>query len=277
MKIIKKLDELNKILEPVKNTKKSIGLVLTMGNIHQGHLSLVDKARSDNDFVVVSIFINPTQFNNKDDFNYYPRTLNTDIEKLEISNCDLLFLPELTEIYPNGFSTEKTVTRYRDILCDKFRPGHFEGVITVVGIFFELIKPTNSYFGEKDFQQFKLVSELVKIKKYNINIISCLSIRDQYGMSLASRNTIFTEVQRQTFKKLSKKIYNFISLLKQKKIKLDFQILKKDLLEIDINKVDYLEIRDEKDLEITNSFNDSRLFIALYIDKVRIIDNFKLT
>ena len=277
MKIVKKLDELNKILGPVKNTKKSIGLVLTMGNIHQGHLSLVDKARSDNDFVVVSIFINPTQFNNKDDFNYYPRTLNTDIEKLEISNCDLLFLPELTEIYPNGFSTEKTVTRYRDILCDKFRPGHFEGVITVVGIFFELIKPTNSYFGEKDFQQFKLVSELVKIKKYNINIISCLSIRDQYGMSLASRNTIFTEVQRQTFKKLSKKIYNFISLLKQKKIKLDFQILKKDLLEIDINKIDYLEIRDEKDLEITNSFNDSRLFIALYIDKIRIIDNFKLT
>ncbi len=121
------------------------------------------------------------------------------------------------------------------------------------------------------------MSELVKIKKYNINIISCLSIRDQYGMSLASRHTIFTEVQRQTFKKLSKKIYNFISLLKQKKIKLDFQILKKDLLEIDINKVDYLEIRDEKDLEITNSFNDSRLFIALYIDKIRIIDNFKLT
>tara|TARA_B100000674_G_scaffold497616_1_gene532087 strand:- start:342 stop:1175 length:834 start_codon:yes stop_codon:yes gene_type:complete len=276
MKIIKKFDELNKILEPVKYAKKSIGLVLTMGNIHQGHLSLVDKARSDNEFVVVSIFINPTQFNNKDDFNYYPRTLNADIEKLELSNCDLLFLPEITDIYPNGFSTEKTILKYRNILCDKFRPGHFEGVTTVVDVFFELIKPTNSYFGEKDFQQLKLVTELVKTKKYNINIVSCLSIRDQYGMSLASRNTMFTEEQQQTFKQLSEKIYNFINLLKQKKIKLDFQILKKDLLNINISKIDYLEIRDEKDLQITNSFNDSRLFIALYIDQVRIIDNFKL-
>ena len=276
MKIIKKFDELNKILEPVKYAKKSIGLVLTMGNIHQGHLSLVDKARSDNEFVVVSIFINPTQFNNKDDFNYYPRKLNTDIEKLELSNCDLLFLPEITDIYPNGFYTEKTILKYRNILCDKFRPGHFEGVTTVVNVFFELIKPTNSYFGEKDFQQLKLVTELVKTKKYNINIVSCLSIRDQYGMSLASRNTMFTEEQQQTFKQLSEKIYNFINLLKQKKIKLDFQILKKDLLNINISKIDYLEIRDEKDLQITNSFNDSRLFIALYIDQVRIIDNFKL-
>ncbi len=276
MKIVKKIDELENALKPIKSTNKSIGLVLTMGNIHKGHLSLVDRAFSENNFIVVTIFINPTQFNNKDDYKLYPKTLAKDVEKLHSANCHLLYLPDVNSIYPKGLIKEKTVTKYRDILCDKYRPGHFDGVTTVVDRFFELIKPNRSYFGEKDYQQLQFVKELVKIKEHNINIIPCSSIRDETGMSYASRNSNFTKDQYILFKKLSEKIYKFINLLKNKKTKIDIENLKTDLLTINITKIDYLEVRNEKDLEITNNYKDARLFIALYIDQIRIIDNFRL-
>ena len=207
MKIIRKTDELENILHSLKDSRKSIGLVLTMGNIHNGHLSLIKKAQTDNDFVIATIFINPTQFNNKKDYNSYPQTFENDVEKLKSFNCDLLYLPEVIDIYPKGLIREKSITKYRDILCDKFRPGHFDGVTTVVDTFFNIIKPNNSYFGEKDFQQVKYINELVKIK---------------------------------------------------------------------INKIDYFEIRDEDNLSMTDDYVRSRLFIAIYIDEIRIIDNFKL-
>ena len=276
MKIVKKIDELENVLELTKGSNKSIGLVLTMGNIHKGHLSLIDKALFENDFIVVTIFINPTQFNHRDDYNLYPKTLEKDVERLKSANCDLLFLPEVNSIYPKGLMKKKTVSKYRDILCDKYRPGHFDGVTTVVDRFFELIKPNRSYFCEKDYQQLKFIKELVKNKGHNINIIPCPSVRDANGMSFASRNSNFTDDQYIVFKNLSKKIYKFINLLKNKKIKMDFESLKKDLFTIKITKIDYLEVRNEKDLEITNNYKDARLFIALYIDQIRIIDNFKL-
>mgnify|MGYP001172156382 CR=1 FL=1 len=276
MKIVTKIDEFESVLELIKGSNKSVGLVLTMGNIHKGHISLVDKAILENDFTVVTIFINPTQFNHKDDYNLYPKTLDNDIEKLKSSNCDLLYLPEVDAIYPKGLIKEKTITKYRNILCDKYRPGHFDGVTTVVDRFFEIINPNRSYFGEKDFQQLKFVKELVKIKGHNINIISCSSIRDDTGMSFASRNSNFTKDQYNIFRKLSEIIHNFINSLINNKTNIDFESLRKNLNKINITKIDYLEIRTEKDLEITNNYKGARLFIALYIDQIRIIDNFKL-
>ena len=276
MKIIRKYDELDKILEQEKNSGNSIGLVLTMGNIHKGHLSLVNKAHSDNEFIVVTIFVNPTQFNDNLDYKKYPKTIDSDIEKLESSKCNLLYIPDLIDIYPNGLIKEKIVIKYRDILCDKFRPGHFDGVTTVVDTFFRLIKPDNSYFGEKDYQQLKFVTELVKINNYKINIISCPSIRDEIGMSFSSRNSNFTANQYIVFKRLSEKIYKFVNLYKNKKTKIDLASLSKELLAIKITKIDYLEVRNEKDLEISKNYKDARLFIGLYIDQIRIIDNFKL-
>ena len=132
MKIVTKTNELNSILRVVKDSRKLIGLVLTMGNIHQGHLSLVKEAKNANDFVLATIFINPTQFNNERDYNSYPQTLEKDIEKFKNLNCDLLYMPEINDIYPSGLIKEKSISKYRDILCDKFRPGHFDGVTTVV-------------------------------------------------------------------------------------------------------------------------------------------------
>ena len=185
-------------------------------------------------------------------------------------------MPEVSDIYPKGLTTEKSITKYRDILCDRFRPGHFDGVTTVVDTFFNIIKPNNSYFGEKDFQQLKFINELVKIKNHKINIISCPSIRDDVGMSLSSRNSKLNDDQLEIFKNLANKITKFIDLIKQSNTKIKLEDFIKDLSNININKIDYFEIRDEENLKVTDDYAHARLFIALYIDEIRIIDNFKL-
>ena len=276
MKIFRKASELEQNLVSIKDTGQSIGLVLTMGNIHDGHLSLIREAQLHNNFVICSIFINPTQFNNEDDFSSYPKTIDDDISKLENIGCNLLFLPEVQEIYPEGLVKKKIVNNFRNILCDKFRPGHFDGVTTVVDLFFNMIKPTNSYFGEKDFQQVKIIQDLVKIKNHNIKIVSCPSIRDDSGMSLSSRNSKFTNDQSKIFNQLGSKIYEFINFCKKKSSNINLDNFKKQILENSINKIDYIEIRNENNLEITDVSSRARLFIALYIGEIRIIDNFKL-
>ena len=276
MKIIRKTNELEQILVLIKDKGQSIGSVLTMGNLHDGHLSLIKEAQLNNDFVVTSIFINPTQFNNETDFSSYPKTIDDDIAKLEKIGCDLLFLPEIQEIYPEDLLKQNIVNNFRGILCDKYRPGHFDGVTTVVDIFFSIIKPNASYFGEKDFQQIKIIQELVKIKNHNIKIVSCPSIRDDRGMSLSSRNSKFTNDQSKIFNQLGSKIYEFINLCKKKSSNINLDNFKKQILENSINKIDYIEIRNENDLEITDVSSKARLFIALYIGEIRIIDNFKL-
>ena len=276
MKIIRKTNELEQILVLIKDKGQSIGSVLTMGNLHDGHLSLIKEAQLNNDFVVTSIFINPTQFNNETDFSSYPKTIDDDIAKLEKIGCDLLFLPEIQEIYPEDLLKQNIVNNFRGILCDKYRPGHFDGVTTVVDIFFSIIKPNTSYFGEKDFQQIKIIQELVKIKNHNIKIVSCPSIRDDRGMSLSSRNSKFTNDQSKIFNQLGSKIYEFINLCKKKSSNINLDNFKKQILENSINKIDYIEIRNENNLEITDVSYESRLFIALYIGEIRIIDNFKL-
>ena len=276
MKIIRKTNELEQILVLIKDKGQSIGSVLTMGNLHDGHLSLIKEAQLNNDFVVTSIFINPTQFNNETDFSSYPKTIDDDIAELEKIGCDLLFLPEIQEIYPGDLLKQNIVNNFRGILCDKYRPGHFDGVTTVVDIFFSIIKPNASYFGEKDFQQIKIIQELVKIKNHNIKIVSCPSIRDDSGMSLSSRNSKFTNDQSKIFNQLGSKIYEFINFCKKKSSNINLDNFKKQILENSINKIDYIEIRNENNLEITDVSTKARLFIALYIGEIRIIDNFKL-
>jgi len=275
MKILRKASELEQNLVSIKDTGQSIGLVLTMGNIHDGHLSLIREAQLHNEFVICSIFVNPTQFNNEDDFNSYPKTIDDDISKLDNLGCNLLFLPDIQDIYPKGLVKKKIVNNFRNILCDKFRPGHFDGVTTVVDHFFNIIKPTKSYFGEKDFQQLKIIQELIKINNHNIKIIQCPSVRDTTGMSLSSRNSKFSNDQLIFFNFLGNKIKEYINLLKQNANN-NLDQLKKELLQNNINKIDYLEIRNENNLEITKNYSEARLFIALYIGDIRIIDNFKL-
>ena len=271
MKILIKNKDINEALKKVSN----LGFVPTMGSLHKGHEYLIKQSQKRCKQTLVSIFINPTQFNNEDDFSSYPKTIDDDISKLENIGCNLLFLPEVQEIYPKGLAKKKIVNNFRNILCDKFRPGHFDGVTTVVDLFFNMIKPTNSYFGEKDFQQVKIIQDLVKINHHNIKIIQCPSVRDKMGMSLSSRNSKFSNDQLKIFNVLGNKIKEHINLLKQNEIN-NFDQLKIELLQNNINKIDYLEIRNENNLEITKNYSEARLFIALYIGEIRIIDNFKL-
>jgi len=276
MKITKKISELKDIILTLKNSNKKIGLVPTMGNIHEGHLSLISKAKKNDDYVITTIFVNPTQFNNKDDYLTYPNTFEEDVFKLKSQNCNLLFMPSTKDLYPKGLFKENTVKKYRNILCDLYRPKHFDGVTTIVNILFDIIKPDNAYFGEKDYQQLKIIQELVKIKKFKTKIIQCPSIRDKFGMSLSSRNSKLNSSQKLIFQDIAKKIQNLKFLLKENRDETILNNFTEELVALNINKVDYIEIRSEDNLEIAKDYVKARIFIALYIDDIRVIDNFKL-
>jgi len=276
MEILENKKNLNVFLSNVREKRHKIGLIPTMGSIHEGHLSLVEKAKNINCFSLATIFINPTQFNDKKDFDQYPHNRDLDIARLKQVQCNALYFPQTEELYPNGIKSQKTIFDYRDILCDKFRPGHFDGVTTVVKSLFEIIKPDHAFFGEKDFQQLKLIQKIVEKNKFPILIHSCDSVRMLNGISFSSRYKNFQSSQETTFDNAASKIMN--SLLPLKK-KIDVKILenlKKELINNNIKKIDYLEVRDEINLLPTVENQKARLFVAFYIDDIRIIDNFVL-
>ena len=162
MKILENKRELDELLAKIRTNGTKIGLIPTMGSIHNGHLSLVENSIKENFFSITSIFVNPTQFNDLKDFKKYPQNKKKDIEKLNTVKCDAVFFPQIEELYPEGIKRKKTISKYRDILCDKFRPGHFDGVTTVVKSLFDIVTPDAVFFGEKDFQQLKIIKELIK-------------------------------------------------------------------------------------------------------------------
>ena len=276
MKILENKRKLDELLTKIRTNGTKIGLIPTMGSIHNGHLSLIKNSIKENCYSITSIFVNPTQFNDLKDFKKYPQNKKQDIEKLNSVKCDAVFFPKIEELYPQGTKRKKTILKYRDILCDKFRPGHFDGVTTVVKSLFNIVNPDTVFFGEKDFQQLKIIREL--ITKYNlpIQLRNCPSIRSENGMSLSSRYNNFNINQKIIFNQISLKINECVDLLKKKidinNLKNLYQYLEKDKK----IKVDYLEIREEDELLLTQKNKNARLFISFYIEDIRIIDNFKL-
>ena len=276
MKILKELKETKLFLQKIRKKKIKIALIPTMGFLHEGHLSLIRESIKLNYYSLVTIFVNPTQFNNQKDFENYPNQLETDIEILKKNNCNLLYLPCQDELYPNGLIRKKTIFKFRKLLCDNFRPGHFDGVTTVVENFFKILKPDIAFFGEKDFQQLKIIEQIVINNKLPIKIHACSSIRNSNGMSQSSRYKNFTKKQINIFNIISNILKRNIGLLKIE-IKLQtINYLKEELLNSGVSKIDYLEIREEKTLNLTNKNKNARLFVAFYIDEIRIIDNFLL-
>ena len=276
MKILENKRELNELLAKIRTNGTKIGLIPTMGSIHDGHLSLVENAIKENFFSITSIFVNPTQFNDLKDFKKYPQNKKQDIEKLNTVKCDAVFFPQIEELYPEGIKRKKTISKYRDILCDKFRPGHFDGVTTVVKSLFDIVTPDAVFFGEKDFQQLKIIKELIKKNNLPIQLIDCPSVRSKNGMSLSSRYNNFNTYQEILFNQISLKINDCVNLLKKQ---IDINNLKNlyQYLEEDKKiKVDYLEVRDDDELLLTQKNKNARLFISFYIEDIRIIDNFKL-
>ncbi len=276
MKILENKKKLDNLLEKIRVQDLKIGLIPTMGSIHEGHLSLIEKSKQSKCFSIVTIFVNPTQFNDLEDFKNYPKNKEDDINKLKLVECDALYFPQTQELYPNEVKSKKTIFDYRDILCDRFRPGHFDGVTTVVKSLFDLVKPHKVFFGEKDFQQLKLIKKVIEKNILPIELISCPSIRSNNGMSISSRYNNFSLKEKKILDKIAIKINLCVKELR-KNINLSFlEKLNQELQYYDVNKIDYLEIREEENLQLTEKKTKARLFIAFYLGEIRIIDNFIL-
>tara|TARA_B100000686_G_scaffold54441_1_gene58647 strand:- start:2672 stop:3469 length:798 start_codon:yes stop_codon:yes gene_type:complete len=265
MKIIRNILDLNKAINDFKN----LGFVPTMGGIHKGHISLIKNSQKTCKKTIVSLFVNPTQFSDKNDFKKYPRNLNKDIRILNKLEIDYLFIPSVEEIYKNK-NKKITIFKKDKVLCARHRKGHFEGVLNVMNRLLNIIKAKKVFMGEKDFQQLFLIKKYLS-KKHNIKIINCPTIRDKNNVALSTRNNLLT---KKNYAKVAL-ITNYLLKFKNNKKKLQKlnQVIKK-LENIYKIKIDYLEFRNEKDLSIYNFKNKNRLFIAYSIDKIRLIDNF---
>ncbi len=270
MKIITSIFDLNKEIKNYKN----IGFVPTMGGIHDGHKSLIKASQTKKNKTIVSIFVNPTQFNKKDDFKKYPRNIKKDIALLEKLNVEYLFAPSAIDIYK--FKARKFNLDQRDkILCAKFRKGHFEGVLNVMNRLMTIIKSKDLYMGEKDYQQLYLIKKFLS-KKFKVRINSCPTIRINNNIALSTRNKL---LKKGSIKKASEialflKKIKYRSKLQGSKFALNLPYYKKKLEEKYNIKIDYLEFRDEKNLKLNNFKSKYRLFVAYNIDNVRLIDNY---
>ena len=280
MKIFKKKDTLKPFLANFKKEGKTVGFVPTMGALHQGHLSLIKKAQQKNDIVVVSIFVNPTQFDNKEDLIKYPKTLENDTKLLESVFCDVLFYPSVEEIYNKNIVSEKfDFDGLEHQMEGKFRGGHFDGVGTIVKTLFEIVEPNKAYFGQKDFQQLQIIKKMVKKHRLNIKIKGCPIFRENDGLAMSSRNTRLTSEQRKaapfifkTLKKARKKFDTKSADIVTKWVKNQFK--KHHLLELE-----YFTIADEKTLKTIKNKESGkkyRAFIAVFAGEIRLIDNIRL-
>ena len=280
MKIFNTKQELKSYLTSQKERTKTIGLVPTMGALHQGHLSLINKAKRKNDVVVVSIFVNPTQFNKKEDLTNYPKTIENDTKLLESVSCDVLFFPSVEEIYEDHVSSEKfDFDGLEHLMEGKFRQGHFDGVGTIVKTLFEIVTPNKAYFGQKDFQQLQIIKKMVKKHHLNVKIKGCAIFREEDGLAMSSRNTRLSKDHRAAAPfvyKVLKKIRKKFATEDTDKVTewVENQFKKHPLLNLE-----YFTIAAEKSLEtIKNkkSNKKTRAFIAVFASEIRLIDNIRL-
>lgn len=280
MKIFTRKSELKEFLSTQKKDEKSIGFVPTMGALHQGHLSLIKRAKKKHDLAVVSVFVNPTQFDNKEDLAKYPKTYDNDVALLESVNCDVLFFPSVEEIYAENVVSEKfDFDGLEHQMEGKFRDGHFDGVGTIVKTLFEIVEPNTAYFGKKDFQQLQIIKKLVE--KYELPVIvkGRPIFREEDGLAMSSRNTRLTKEYREAapfiYKTLKKAKKKFGSKSPEELTKwVEKQFKKHPLLELE-----YFTIADEKTLQTATKKEANtkyRAFIAVFAGDIRLIDNIRL-
>jgi len=244
-----------------------------MGSLHQGHISLIKRSLKVCNKTIVSIFVNPTQFNNKNDYKNYPRNTKKDLLILKKLKVDFVYLPQSKDIF--NYFKRKIILRKKDkILCAKFRKGHFEGVIDVMQRLTKKINPNKIFLGEKDFQQLYLIKKYVK-KNNNLSIIGCKTIRDRNKLALSSRNNLLNKTRLKYARSIAKNLILFKKkIINKKKLKSLLENKKKELIELYNIKIDYLELRNKTNLAISNKTKNSKIFIAYYLNSVRLIDNY---
>ncbi|MBA3663047.1 MAG: pantoate--beta-alanine ligase [Bacteroidetes bacterium] len=277
MLIFTKIGELQEFLVQKKTGKISVGFVPTMGALHPGHISLVEASKKVCDLTVCSIFVNPTQFNDKSDLDRYPKTPQTDLEMLKSAHCDVVFMPSSEEMYPEKDERKFDFGYLDKILEGDHRPGHFNGVAQVVSRLFDAVRPDKAFFGSKDYQQVMVIRALVKLLNYEIEIVTCPTLRESDGLAMSSRNALLNPKEREVSKIIPKLMQEARELKKKGK---EIPEIKEHIVS-ELNKrgnyeLDYFTICDAETLKEINSFSEAKKHVALiacYVGKIRLIDN----
>ena len=260
------------------NTAASLVIVPTMGAIHKAHEQLVIEAKRNADIVLATIFVNPMQFGKNEDFNKYPKSEEEDIKRLESKGCNIIYIPNVKTIYPDGFDLSINVPKLSSVLCGKKRPTHFEGVATIVTKLLLQSGADYAVFGEKDYQQLLIIKCLVKNLDIPCQILPIETVRDENGLAISSRNQYLNTENRNIANNINKIMKNAADNYKNKDIESTINLIKNNFLDSGIKKIDYVEIRKGKNLDVisNNDKSNARLFIAVYINDTRLIDNIKL-
>jgi len=270
MKIFKSKHKLQKEILNIKN----ISFVPTMGGLHKGHISLIKKSQNFKGKVLVSIFVNPKQFNEKRDFYNYPRNLKKDLIILKRLNVDLVYLPNSKDIFSFKVKNKIFLDKFSKKLCGKFRKGHFKGVLNIVNRFLELINPKYIFLGVKDFQQAVLISKHILKRKINTKVIHCTTVREKNGIACSTRNNKLTKNQLNISSKVVKYLITKKNLIKKKLSNFKLNNIKKDLINLGVTKIDYIELYNLKSFKRPKNRKEKfNIFIGFYLNKTRLIDN----
>jgi len=281
MLIFRTKAELNKFLTQHRGTNSTLGFVPTMGALHEGHLSLLNQSMANNSVTVISIFVNPTQFNNSEDLLHYPRTLDDDVKKIKtISDTIIVYAPTVEDIYEgNTTSQHYNFDGLEHQMEGKFRLGHFDGVGTVVQRLFDIVQPDTAYFGEKDFQQLQIIKKLVEKEKLSVKIIGCSIHREANGLAMSSRNLRLTDQQRKEAALVFKTLQTAKQLFGTKSAKEVSEFVTQTFQNHAVFELEYFEIADESTLKSCirkNKNKKYRAFIAVFVNKIRLIDTISL-
>jgi pantoate--beta-alanine ligase len=280
MEVIRTVSELKQRVAAHRAQGKTIGLVPTMGALHAGHISLMEQARKDNDIVVVSVFVNPTQFNNPEDLRTYPRTEEADCVKMEVANVDIAFIPSVEEVYPEPDTRTFDLGPVAEVMEGPMRPGHFNGVAQIVSKLFYMVEPDRAYFGEKDFQQIAVIRRMVEIEGFNIEIIDCPIKREDDGLAMSSRNVRLTAEQRQIAPSINKALVASLDFAKSHSVEETKQSVISEINAQPEMEVEYYEIVNAATMQPISNWEDAPVAvgcITVYCGEVRLIDNIKYT
>lgn len=278
MKLIQTIQELRTELDALRKEGKTIGLVPTMGALHAGHASLVKRAVAENDVVVVSDFVNPTQFNDKNDLLKYPRTLDVDCKLLEECGASFVFAPSVEEIYPEPDTRQFSYAPLDTVMEGKFRPGHFNGVCQIVSKLFLIVEPTRAYFGEKDFQQLAIIREMVRKYPFNLGIVGCPIVREADGLALSSRNARLSDEQRIQALQISKTLFASVEYAQTHTLAETKAFVESAISTAEGLRLEYFEIVDGNSLQTVCDWKDGSYIvgcITVFCGEVRLIDNIK--
>lgn len=276
MQVVKHINELRSILNEQRNNGLSIGFVPTMGALHDGHLSLVSIASEQVNYIVVSIFVNPTQFNDKKDLERYPRDLQKDLLLLSKTTCNMVFAPESEEIYPEPDTRKFDFGTLETVMEGQFRPGHFNGVAQVVSRLFDIVSPDKAYFGQKDFQQLAIIREMVKQLESKVEIVACPIIREENGLAMSSRNMLLSDEQRNNASLIYRTIAAAANKIDTFNVNDLCEWVKSEIDKNDYLNTEYFEIVNELTLQPIGSWTDKCnkvACIAVHCGKIRLIDN----